>query len=369
MTKLQQLMREIIQYGPISKKELQERTGISWGMVSGLINQLVEERFIVPSVRQSNDVGRKAEEFDVNPAEHLCIGIDLSEHGLLGVVTDLRGRVVKSLECTFEEPEKDGVLQEIFKMTDAFLEAFPDKRIWGIGFSVQGIVEIYEGVSVLISAIKGWEDVRLKEIMEEKYGMQTYTEHDPNCAMLAERAVGCLKNREIREATLLSFDPRIGAGISIMTRGQLCHGVRGRAGEIGCNPVDITKEGGWHHFEDYLSVSALLKEYHKRSGRSVTYPEFVELLEQEDAHCIEIYEQLGRNFGFALAIANNYLNPEVIILNIAGVQQQVLFNEISRMVKSVSFDHNVEIVFAETLSQMKAIGAALILTEKAVLTL
>ncbi len=369
MTKLQQLMREIVKHGPISKKELQENTGISWGMVSGLINQLVTDGFIVPSVRQTSEVGRKAEEFDVNPGEHLCIGIDLSEHGLVGVVTDLRGRIVMQQACTFDAPEREDVLKEIFKMTDTFLDAFPDKRIWGIGFSVQGIVEIYEGVSVLISAIEGWENVHLKEIMEEKYGLQTYTEHDPNCVMLAERSVGCLKNRQVREATLLSFDPRIGAGISVMTRGQLCHGVRGRAGEIGCNPVDITKEGDWHHFEDYLSVHALVREYEKKTGRSVSYEQFEAMLKQGEPDCIAIYEQLGRNFGFAMAIANNYLNPEVMILNIAGVQQKILFEEISRMVKAVSFDPNVQIVFSESLSQMKAIGAALILSEKAVLTL
>ncbi len=66
-------------------------------------------------------------------------------------------------------------------------------------------------------------------IMEERYHVPTYTEHDPNCIMLAERAVGCLKNREVREAVLMTFDPRVGAGMSTMTRGQLIHGVRGRA--------------------------------------------------------------------------------------------------------------------------------------------
>jgi len=75
MTKLEQLMRQIIKYGPISKKELQERTGVSWGTVSGLITQLVEDKFVVPSLRQTNEVGRKAEEFDVNSADHLCLAL------------------------------------------------------------------------------------------------------------------------------------------------------------------------------------------------------------------------------------------------------------------------------------------------------
>ncbi len=369
MTKLQQLMREIVKSGPISKKELQERTGISWGMVSGLINQLVDDKFVVPSVRKTNDVGRKAEEFDVNTAEHFCIGIDLSQNGLLGVVTDLRGRVVMQKECTFEAPTREQVLDEVFQMTDSFLAACEDNTIWGIGFSLQGAVEIYEGVSALISAIDGWKNVCLKEIMEQRYGLQTYTEHDPNCVMLAERAVGCLRKRQIREATLLSYDPRIGAGISVTTRGQLCHGVRGRAGEIGCNPVDITREGAWHHFEDYLSPNGMIREYEKRTEKTVSYARFVELLEQGDADCVAIYEQLGRNFGFALAIANNYLNPEVIVLNMVGVQQEILFREISRLVKAVSFDPDVEIVLSENRREMKAIGAALILSEKAVATL
>ncbi len=369
MTKLQQLMREIIKYGPISKKELQEKTGISWGMVSGLIHQLVEEKFIVSSVRESNDVGRKAEEFDVNPRKHFCIGIDLSYNGLLGVVTDLKGRVVKQVECIFETRTKDAVLEKIYKTIDGFLKTYKREKIWGIGFAVQGIVEIYEGVSVLISAIEGWRDVPLKAILEERYGLPVFTEHDPNCAMLAERAVGCLRNREVKEATLLIFNPKVGAGISVLTRGQITHGVRGRAGEIGWNPVDITKDGKWHHFEDYLSKDALLREYEAHTGRAVTYPEFVELLRQEDGDCLRIYKQLGRYFGFSLAIANNYLNPEVIVLNITGEQKQFLFDEISCLVKSVSFDPEVQIILSESPLEMKAVGAALILSEKAILTL
>ncbi len=364
MTKSQEIMREIIQNGPVSKKELQESTGISWGMVSGLTTQLVEAKFVVSRVRKSDDVGRKAEEFDVNPKNHFCIGVDLSHSGLLGVVTDLRGRVVRQLECSFAVTEKEAVLEEIYKMVDDLVSGCKRKKIWGIGFSVQGVVEIYEGVSVLISGIRNWRNVCLKKLLEERYGLPVYTEHDPNCVMLAERAVGCLKNRNVREVTLLSYDPRIGAGISIMTRGQLCHGIRGRAGEIGCNPVDMTQEGGWHHFEDYLYEEALLREYQKLSGREISYSEFQKLLAQEDSHCVQIYRKLGRNFGFALAIANNYLNPEVMVLDIMG-QQKVLCEEISRLVRSVSFDPEVEIISSQGSREMKAIGAALISREKA----
>ncbi len=369
MTKLQELMRQIIKNGPISKKELQENTGISWGMVSNLINQLVDERFVVSSLRQSSEVGRKAEEFDVNPQEHLCIGIDLSQHGLLGVVTDLRGRVIRQAERTFREPDRETVLAQIYQMVDGFLAEYADRRIWGIGFSVQGIVEIYEGVSALISGIRDWENVCLKALLEERYSLPTYTEHDPNCVMLAERAVGCLKDRPVREATLLCYDPWIGAGISVITRGQLCHGVRGRAGEIGCNPVDITPDGGWHHLEDLLSYPAMAKAYGQRTGRTVTGEEFAELLAGNDGDACQVYRTIGRYFGFSLAVANNYLNPEIIVLNIVSPQTELLHEEISRYIRAVSFDPQVQVLLSQSGERMKAIGAALILSEKALETL
>ncbi len=356
-------------YGPISKKELQERTEISWGMVSDLVNQLVEEKYIVPSVRESNGVGRKAEEFDVNHDEHFCIGIDLSSNGLLGVVTDLKGRVVAQMESSFECQEKECVLKAIFQMTDQFFAEYADKKIYGIGFSLQGIVDIYDGVSVLISAIDHWENISLKDIMEERYHVPTFTEHDPNCIMLAERAVGCLKNREIREAVLMNFDPRVGAGMSTMTRGQLIHGVRGRAGEIGCNPIDITPDGKWHHMEDGLIYEGLLKEYQKKTGVAITQTMFIELLHMEDEVCMDIYRKLGRDIGFALSVANNYVNPEVMVLHLAGPGQQLLFDTIHELVKKISFDPNVELILSESGLEMKAVGGALILSEKALLAL
>ena len=366
MSKQQQLFRQIMKNSPISKKELQEVSGISWGMVSNITNQLVEEKYIEPYVRETQGVGRKAEEYDVNHNDNYCIGIDFNYNGIIAVITDMKGRIVAQQERIFEVREREYALRQVFEVTDLFFEQFREKRILGIGFAVQGIVDIYEGISVLISAIKDWEDVPLKKIMEERYGVKVFLEHDPNCIMRCERVSGCLKGRNVTEAILVNHDPRIGAGMSVMTRGQICHGFHGKAGEIGTTPVNITEEGKFEYMEGHMTREGIVRDYKNLTGRDITYHEFVQLLLVNDSECIKIHKQVGRYIGLAVGTAANFLNPQVMIIHLTEEKKELLYKTISEVLERVFFDKTIELHFSRLGSEAKAVGAALIASENAV---
>ena len=91
---IRRLLGEIRDRAPITKRELQDITGFSWGNISFITNKLLIERYIVPSGKQETSVGRKPEEYDINTAENLIIGVDYHLGGFVLVVTDLRGRPV-----------------------------------------------------------------------------------------------------------------------------------------------------------------------------------------------------------------------------------------------------------------------------------
>lgn len=366
MSKQQQVLRQIMTNSPISKKELQEASGISWGMISNITNQLVEERYIEPYIRETQGVGRKAEEYDVNRSDNYCIGIDFNYNGIIAVITDMKGRIVEQYERIFDVREREYALQQVFEVTDLFFAHFKEKRILGIGFAVQGIVDIYEGISVLISAIKNWEDVPLKKIMEERYGVKVFLEHDPNCIMRCERVSGCLKGRNVTEAILVNHDPRIGAGMSVMTRGQICHGFHGKAGEIGTAPVNITEEGKFEYMEGHMTREGIVRDYKKLTGEDITYHEFVQLLLVNDSESITIHRQMGQYIGLALGTAANFLNPQVAIIHLTEEKKELLYKTISEVLERVFYDKTIEVHFSKLGQEAKAVGAALIASENAV---
>ncbi len=366
MSKQQQVLQQVMLNSPISKKELQESLGISWGMVSNITNELVEQKYIEPYIRVTQGVGRKAEEYDINHSNNFCIGIDFNYNGICAVITDMRGRIVEQYERIFEIRERTYALQQIFDVTDMFFEKYSDKKILGIGFAVQGIVDIYEGISILISAIKDWVDVPLKQMMEERYGVKVFLEHDPNCIMRAERAIGYLKGKNVTEAILVNHDPRVGAGMSVMTRGQICHGFHGKAGEIGTMPVNITPEGKFEYMEGHMTREGLVRDYHNMTGREITYSEFVELLQLNDAECLRVYNRLGQYIGFAIGTAANFLNPQIMVIYIMEARKELLFRAMSEIIKRVNYDKTIEVHLSKLGQEAKAVGAALIVSENAI---
>lgn len=366
ISKQQQIMRGIVNNSPISKRELQKLTGMSWGMVSNIVSTLEEEKYIIPCTKELSSVGRKADKYDICGDDHYCIGIDLNYNSMSSVVTDMKGRVIEQAECIFKVREKDFILNEIYSILDTLFDRYKDKQIKGIGFSVQGILNIYEGVSELISGIKSWVDVPLVELIESKYHVRTYLENDANCIMKYERMCGCMKGRNIDEALLITYDSNVGAGASLISRGQICRGKHGLAGEIGCMPTSIEDDGKFRYFESYLTNDGMVREYSIKTGKQVTYQEFEELIAIRDSDAIEILKNIERWFGMGIGTTCNILNPEICILHMIGIDGRLISSGVSDIIKRVSYDKKIEVAISVKGQEGKAVGAALTASEHAI---
>ena len=72
------LLSEIKNNDPLSKRDLQDRTGLSWGAISSITAMLCDKGFIVPTGKQRTNVGRKPFQLDINPNDYFIIGVDLN---------------------------------------------------------------------------------------------------------------------------------------------------------------------------------------------------------------------------------------------------------------------------------------------------
>ena len=101
------LLAAIKANGPVAKRELQKLTGLSWGAVSSLTGLLCEHGYIVSAGKQVTSVGRKPSELDINGDDHYIVGVDLNLSGLCGVITDMKGRIIREWLRLFARNEYD----------------------------------------------------------------------------------------------------------------------------------------------------------------------------------------------------------------------------------------------------------------------
>lgn len=340
---LQIVFRNVKNHGPISRRELQKITGLSWGTISRLVEYLVAQEYIVVTdEKQSNGVGPKVETFDVSPDKHYFIGVDISDRGLIAVVTDMKGRLVTSVEHGWTEFTRENALEIIFRILDELVNRYKENCIKKIGFSVQGVVDTQKGISQYIEKIEGWKDVPLKKIVEERYEVRVEVAHDPDCLMKCETALGILKDKAIKNVLMIDYVYGYAIGMSVMINGQIYMGHQGRAGEIGYTILGINEDNSCDTLESYIYC---------RKDKIAT-----ELL----------HDYVARG----VAIANSLFNPEAIVMHVVDCPfQENMMGHIQKRIKECSWDPTVDLLVSSLKHDAKAIGAALFAIEEEINTM
>lgn len=323
--------------GPISRRELQELTGLSWGTVSRVVEHLVAQEYItVMDEKESEGVGPKTEKFDVTTLKHYFIGVDLDNRGFIAIVTDMKGRIVESVEHKWTIFTRENVLEKLYQILDDFMARYKDNQVKGIGFSVQGVADVRKGVSTYIGKIEGWNDVPLKDLMEERYGVGVVVAHDPDCLMKCETTLGVLKDKPVRDVLMIHYNHEFALGMSVMVNGQIYLGHHGKAGELGYTILGTKEDGRCEMLEEYVT--------HR----------------DEKIEASLLCDYIARG----IAMANSFLNPEVIVLHMVGCPfQSMMIESIQRRLQNSSWDSAVDLKLSCLKYNAKAKGAALMVIE------
>lgn len=369
LNSIQIVLSKIKECGPISKQELKRTTGLSWAAVSVAIKELLEANCVVSFGKQeSYGPGRRAEAYEINSYNNFFVGIDFHFDGILCVVTDLKGRVIKQREEEFILREREYALKQLYNVVDDFFDEFQDKRIWGIGIGVQGLVDVHKGESVAIAKIKDWNNVPLKQLLEARYQVEVCMLHDPDCLMKTENTLGCLKGRNMSDVVVVSYSSRHGIGMSIMANGQILHGTNGQAAEIGYERVQGLN-GQEVLLGEQTTRESVVKMYshlaHDDTG--ITYGEFERRMQNGDMVCNKTYQILSENIGRAISSACILLDPEAVILHISACAHSAfLFECIRDVVLKYVYDQKVEMWHSKLENNAIAVGSALVMVENVI---
>lgn len=372
------LLTAIRDEGPISKRDLQQKTGLSWGSVSSLTAILLHHGYIVAAGKQTTSAGRKPDELDINSGDNYIIGIDLNVTGLSGVVIDMKGRILQEWLQEFPRLDYECLLETLFSMLDEMFSAYAGKNILGVGMAVQGVVNTHDGISVWIPAVRGWDNIPLRDILGDRYQCPVSLWHDPNCIMIAEREQGTPFMADAKDVLLIRLDQ--GIGMSIMSNGELHLGVKGEAGELSHIVVDpdgpmCASCGNHGCLGAYASGGGLTERFLERAPllhqKNITYQDIAALAHKGDSPSLDVFRIMGEKMGQALSILSNIFSPELIVMygDLCRHRELFLVPMQQHLQQHLYRDFSAQLIFSELGRNAAALGAALMVSQDTLNTL
>jgi len=177
--------------------------------------------------------------------------------------------------------------------------------------------------------LPGWYDIPLRDIVREKYGVNTFLINDADAAALGEHRFGAGKGVN----TLIYLTVSTGIGGGIIIKGKLHTGLHGSAGEIGHMTIDVNGPkcncGNVGCLETLASGKAMAKEAIRRVSQgeksslteivggkieNITAEEVSLAAQGGDSLALEVISKVASYLGVGMVNLVNIFDPEMIIV-------------------------------------------------------
>lgn len=200
-----------------------------------------------------------------------------------------------------------------------------------IGISCGGPLSSASGTILSPPNLPGWDDVKIVEYLENRFGCRAYLQNDANACAVAEWRYGA--GAGMNNVVFLTFGTGLGAGLIL--DGRLYSGTNDMAGEAGhirlsdFGPVGYGKSGSFEGFCSGAGIAELGRIYAKeafQTGKTVSYcksPADSESITAKkiagcardgEADALKIFDVCAEKLGAGLSIIIDILNPEAIII-------------------------------------------------------
>ncbi|MBX7243925.1 MAG: ROK family protein [Candidatus Sumerlaeaceae bacterium] len=254
----------------------------------------------------------------------LCLGIDLGGTDCKFGLVDEAGTIVRQIKHpTNLSGGPDGTLDSIAAQAKDLIGS---DSVVSIGMGVPGPMSSREGVVYEAPNLKGWVNVPVKKLLEEKLGIPVALSNDANAAAWGEYWVGA--GRDVQSMILFTLGTGVGGGIVL--NGELYCGPDDTAGELGHMIINFDGPvcgcGSRGCLEAYASATAMRRavvagiaagiktRINIPQGEETTFGTraIYDAAEQGDVFAVEVFRQAGFALGIGAANVINIFNPEMI---------------------------------------------------------
>ncbi|HEY5441307.1 MAG TPA: ROK family transcriptional regulator [Gemmatimonadaceae bacterium] len=310
---------------PVSRADLARRMDIGRGVVTSIIQELIDEGTIYEGATGHAARGRRPTMLYVRTQDRLAVAVDVRFSRTFIMLSDFAGSQIalESFETIFEPAR---LIAELVERIGRLIAAHgATGRCEGVGLVVPGMVERTSG-RVLMSPQLGWRDVDIRDALAEGVGLPVQIENAPMACALAQMWLGQRGNISDNFVYVTVSD---GVGAGIVLNGQLIRGDSNSAGEFGHNPLDpdgpqclCGAHGCW---EAYTSNQATISRYLGREliplwggavqqPTSLTIDDLIARARGGDARAASAIEVTGHYLGIGIGSILNALNPSQVFV-------------------------------------------------------
>ena len=372
------ILKIVIDAGQISRVDISKLLKISRPTTSAYIGELIEEGLIeeIGKSDSTSSGGKKAVLLQFRVRAGYILGVMIGVKNIRIALTDLGSNIIEIMKIPTEEwLGPDAVIDKLVKNIKEIVKKFKinKEEIIGIGIGATGLVDSMKGLVIFSPNLNGWNNIKLKEIIEKKIGLPAFIENECRVQAIAEKKYGLAKN--IKNFVCVETGTGIGTGVFIDNR--LVSGDKGMAGEVGHIITNLAGNrvchcGNTGCLETLCSTSYLLediaddiKKSSTSSGKnksSLKLEDLYNLYNQGNKIATINIEKNAEYLGIGISNTIKMFNPELILIHgevikfgekyLKKVKESVTKNTFPK----VKDDYNIQ--FSEMGDNVGVIGAA-----------
>jgi len=298
---------------PISRADLARLSGLQRSTVSLIVEQLIDERWVLEGPTGRPPRGRRPTFLRLND-ERVIIAVDLRPAQTTVALADANGKFI-SQEILITSADPQVAMDALVQSIQRIVALSRNKKIEGVGISLPGRYD--HGVDRLVFAPNlKWRDVDIRTPIVQATGLEVELENAANACVLA--AVWFDRMEECRNLVVVTVSEGIGTGV--WANGQLVRGLKGMAGEFGHVPLDPNGPpcgcGGRGCWEVFSSTRAALRYYFDAGSQpgDLSFPDLLSRADHGDQRAVKALETMAHYLGRGMRMIVAGLAPERIIV-------------------------------------------------------
>jgi glucokinase len=226
------LLRLLHRHAPCSRADLVRLSGLTAPTVSAAIGSLQKRDLVTAIGNGSSSGGRPPGLLEFNARHGYVVGADIGGSNVRLALADLKGTVIGRWNASLRaERSPKAVIEKVWAGISHLRQQHkvPLKKILQLAAGAPGITDVAAGRVLSAPNLIGWNDVPLRDLLQDRTHIATTVENDVNLGALGESWCGAARN--IANFVFLSIGTGVGAGIVL--NGILHHGATWSAGEVG----------------------------------------------------------------------------------------------------------------------------------------
>jgi len=324
------IIRQLYADGDSTATNIGQVIGISLPTVNLLLNDLLEENWVVKQGRGESQGGRKPDLYGLADDAFFVLAIELNKFSAKAALYNSKNQKVSAVRHAKIHLDNDpATVNKVYEFgSQAITESgIPAGKIIAVGITMPGLVDSVAGINhTHLNPGKS----TLRATLEKKFGRKVYLENDARAMTLAEFKS---EHKETHKNVLGIFVDW-GIGLGIVIDQKLYRGYSGFAGEFSHLPLfnsgDIScscgKRGCLETVASGTTLVRMANEAIKANPDTILAqmakeregdlgPHWVvDAALAGDQQAIGILSEVGQNLGKGIAMLIQLFNPELIIL-------------------------------------------------------